>query len=78
MRRQLAVASLVTAVVVAGVAGPVSAADLPISSPQAIDKVVPVKKSGRSFSTRVAAAEWSQIRTGWHRYTFPIVLGIAY
>jgi hypothetical protein len=76
MRRQmLAIASLVAAVVVAGTAGPLSAADLPVSSPQATDKVVSVKKSGRSF--RVAAAEWSQIRTS-HRYTFPLVLGITY
>lgn len=79
MRRQiLAIASLVAAVVVAGTAGPLSAADLPVSSSQATDKVVPVKKSGRSFSTRVAVAELSQIRTAWHRFTFPLVLGIAY
>jgi hypothetical protein len=79
MRRQmLAIASLVAAVVVAGAAGPLSAADLPTSSPQATDRVIPVKKSGRSLSTRVAVAESSQIRTAWHRCTFPLVLGIAY
>ena len=78
MRRHLTLASLVAAVVVAGAPGPVSAADLPISSPQATEKVVPVKKSAKSYSTRVAAAEWSQIRTAWHRYTFPLVLGITY
>ena len=78
MRRQLTVASLVAAVVIAGAVWPASAADLPISSTQAIEKAALVKKSSRSFSRRMAAAEWSQIRTAWQRNAFPLVLGITY
>ena len=76
MRRQLSLASLIAAVVIAGAVAPASAADVPLSSTHAIEKVVSAKKLGRSSSTRVAAAEWSQI--AWHRYAFPLVLGVTY
>jgi hypothetical protein len=76
MRRQLTVASLVGTVIIAGSVWPALASDLPLSY-QNTYKVVPVKKPSGSFS-RVAVADWSQIRTTWHRYSFPLVLGITY
>src|SRR5262249_11197465 len=78
MTRQFALASFLAAFVIAGSVLPTLGADLPRTSTQAIEKAAPVKKSGRLFSTRVAAAEWSQVRTAWHRHAFPLVLGIAY
>jgi hypothetical protein len=77
--RYLFGASLIASGLIAGSVGSVLAADLPLP-PIAlnVEKPVLVKMAGRSIPTKVAAAERPPVPTGGHRYTFPIVLGIAY
>jgi len=79
MTRYLFGASLIASGLIVGSLGGAWAADLPLPpTTHNVEKPVLVKMAGRSTPTKVATAEWSPIATGWHRYTFPIVLGIAY
>ena len=77
MMRYVVGASLIASGLIAGLVGGALAADLPLATHN-VEKPVLVKMAGRSIPTKVAAAEWSAIPAGWHRYTFPIVVGIAY
>ena len=78
MRKYSIRACLIVPVLIAGWAS-ASATDLPPPPTHSAERALLVKKAGRTLPMRIAAAEWSPIPTGWHRYAaFPIVLGIAY